>query len=162
MDGTKFVHRDVATRDEFYYYAAKFRTTEPLRFPVLYIAAHGDVDRISLGRDDVLLTEIAEQLRGALVGRVLYFGSCLVGSATDDDLNRLAKETGARAIVGYETEVDWHEGASFDLLLLARLVEGWRSDALYRYLLKDNQSLAVGLGIVVATKSKVCRASDLA
>lgn len=161
LDRAEFVHRDVVTRQEFDYYLEKFNATAPARFPVLYLAAHGELDRISLGRDDVLLTDIEKQLHGSLAGRVLYFGSCLVGLAEDDDLKSFAKATGARAIVGYEAEVDWLESASFDPLLLARLVQGWRSDALFRYLLKDNRTLAIGLGLVVAIKSTVYRASDL-
>lgn len=158
-----YYHRDVATREEFAYYLKTFLRQSAAKFPVLYLACHGFNEGgeagISLStQQEFSIGELGELLSGRLADRILYFGSCLVGSADDAQLRALAKTTGARAIVGYQTEVDWLESASFDLLLLSSLVSGRRSDALFRGIVKSNRSLAEGLGLVVATKTKVTRA----
>ena len=158
-----YFHRSVATRKEFTYHLNKFLRLKASTFPVLYLAGHGFNEHgeagIALSIDEEYrVSELGRMMEDRLAGKVLYFGSCLVGSAEDAQLKSLAKTTGARAIVGYETEVDWLESASFDLLLLANLVEGRRSDTIFRDMAKGNQSLAEVLGLVVATKTKVTRA----
>ena len=161
LNEAEFYHRDVTTTEELAYYLTKLRRLSRTSFPVLYLACHGFEEngelKINLGDATLSLDDVGHLLEGKLAGRILYFGSSLVGSASDDALQHLAKVTGARAIVGYETEVDWLESASFDLLLLPRLVVAKRVDTIFRGLLKQNSSMSAALGLVVATKSKVHR-----
>ncbi len=161
LNEAQFYHRDVTTTEELAYYLNKLRRLSRSTFPVLYLACHGYEEngelKIDLGDATLSLEEVGHLLEDKVAGRVLYFGSCLVGSASDDALKHLAKVTGARAVVGYETEVDWLESASFDLLLLPRLVHAKRMDSIFNGLLKQNSSLSVALGLVVATKAKVLR-----
>ncbi|MGH8892363.1 MAG: DUF6642 family protein [Actinomycetes bacterium] len=156
---SNFVHRDVATQEEFRYYFDRFARAKATTYPVLYLAGHGGVGTFVLGgKNEIELGEMAEMMRGKLTDRVIYFGSCLVGSADDDELKEFAKATGARFVIGYSSSVDWLESASFDLLLLGLVVDGWRSEALYKRIIKDRELWAESLGVVVATKANVHRA----
>lgn len=161
LDEASFYHRDVATSEELTYYLKKLDRLSTNTFPVLYLACHGEEEHgeigIYLGGATLSLGVVGELLERKLAGRILYFGSCLVGSASDEQIQDLARVTGARGIVGYETEVDWLESASFDLLLLPRLVRAKRMDAIFNGLLKHNSSMSTALGLVVATKAKVLR-----
>jgi len=120
---------------------------------------HGDAGLIRLGRDDVSLDELAEVLRGACKGKVIYFGSCLTLKQESKKLKSLAAVTGARAIVGYRRPVAWLDSAAFEVLLLDRLVRGVRSDAVFNRLTKEHGLFAKSLGLVVATRSQVYRVS---
>lgn len=98
-------------------------------------------------------------LRDACKGKAVYFGSCLTLKTDPKRLQVFAKQTGARAVVGYRKEVDWLQSAAFDVLLLDRLSMGWRSDALFNHLARDHGAFAKSLGLVVATKAQVHRVS---
>jgi hypothetical protein len=87
----------------------------------------------------------------------VYFGSCLTLKRDAQALQRFARLTGARAVVGYRREVDWLSSAAFEVLLLERLSRGLRSDAIFNRLVKEHGAFAKSLGLVVATKTQVLR-----
>lgn len=151
----KTIRRDVATREEFAYYLKKWGQARYADYPVLYIATHGEPGEFDLGKDRVSLEELADMLGTAAKGRVIYFGTCLTLAQYDEDLTTFVKRTGAKAVVGYATEVDWLEAAAFELLLLERLSRGSRTDAFFRHLVRDHGKFAESLGLVVATKTAV-------
>ncbi len=160
----QFHHRDVTTARELEHHVAKLRRFSRARFPVVYLACHaaeqdGELT-IELGGSTLSLHEVAPLLTGKLTGRILYLGSSLMGSTNDAALMRLADATGARAVVGYEANVSWLEGAAFDLLLLPRLVAAKRVDTIFRGLLEHNSSMSAAVGLVVATKARVYRAES--
>ena len=155
LEVAKYVHRDVATRHELVYYLERFARLPADEYPILYLATHGLASEIQLGLDDISLRELGDLLEGKLAGRVLYFGSCLVGSTSAEELMELVRKTGARSVVAYKEAVDWLESASFDLLLLSRLTEVSRGDAIYNGMIERYESFAAALGLVVVTKKQV-------
>ena len=157
-----FVHRDVLTRRDLEHHLKKVYRTSSSSFPVVYIACHGEEGGLHLGLETISIGDLGRLLDGRITDRVLHLGGCSVMKASDDDLRELARVSGARAVVGYERDVDWLESASFDLLVLGRLLSVTRSDAIFNGLRKQNDSLAKTLGLVVATRSSVRRARSLA
>ncbi len=161
LNEAQFYHRDVTTPHELEHHLTKLRRFSRARFPVVYLASHGSEQdgelKIDLGGSTLSLNEVGRLLAGKLSGRILYFGSSLIGTARDHALMQLADATGARAVVGYEAEVSWLESAAFDLLLLPRLVSAKRVDTIFRGLLEHNSSMSAAVGLVVATKAKVYR-----
>lgn len=153
----RYIHRDVATRDELVYYLTEWTKKKYAKYEVLYLAMHGDEGGVSLGRDEVTLKEIADLLKGRCAGRTIHFGSCLVLGASDAELKRFIATTGAVAVTGYETRVDWIASAAFEVLLLDRLVQGGRGGTVYRHLHRDHGQFATQLGLVAATATRVYR-----
>lgn len=151
----KTIHRDVATQAELTYYLKKWGQARYADYKVLYLAAHGDAAELYLGQDTVGLDELGRLLEDKCRGRVVYFGSCLTLNQTDDRLLAFAKQTGAKAVIGYSTEIDWLDSAAFELLLLDRLSRGNRSDAFFRTMIREHGRFAHDLGLVLATKSVV-------
>ena len=56
-------------------------------------------------------------------GAIIHFGSCSTLDVHDNKLNGFLHQTGALAICGYKTDIEWLESAAFDLLLLGFLQE---------------------------------------
>jgi leucyl-tRNA synthetase len=149
------IHRDVATKDEFFYYLEKWGQKAYHDYVILYLASHGDSGCLALGKESVMLEELEDALVGKADGGVIYFGSCLTMVTDDDRLKKFVKRTGASVVVGYRAEIGWLEAAAFELLLLERLLRGERSDAFFRRLTKDHGKFASDLGLVAATAKAV-------
>lgn len=162
LDYLDYVHRHVLTTRDVEHQLRKVLRTAPSTFPVIYVACHGGEEGLDLGLDEMSLPELARMTEGRMKDRVLHLGACSAMRRADDELRELARRTGARAVIGYEADVDWLESASFDLLVLGRLADGGRSDAIFNFLRRQNDSLAKSLGLVVATKLSVRRARNLA
>jgi len=121
-----FIRRDVGTAEELAYYLGKWTQRRHERFPILYLAFHGDNGSIHVGdqrrsQGVVTLELLEELLAGRCKGRIIYFASCATLSARSSRLNGFLKQTGALAVCGYRDEVDWLRGAALELLVLAAM-----------------------------------------
>jgi hypothetical protein len=121
-----FVRRDVATRAEFEHYLLQWSSRKFARFPVLYVALHGNHGVVSFGdgrkRENVVeLDEVAEVLEGRCEGRILHFGSCDTVHVHGNRLNAVLKRTGALAVSGYSDQMNWLEASALDALWFAAL-----------------------------------------
>jgi hypothetical protein len=145
------VHRDVATRSELHYYLNKWLQRQYDVFPVAYLAFHGRPNCIELGQDEVSLEDLVDMIDGRAHDRVIYFGACETMEAPDSVLKSFCKRTGARAIVGYTHQVDWHESAAFDFLLLPELVSSALVRPMVTRLQKNHPQFVKNLGLRVAT-----------
>ena len=134
LEIAKYIHRDVATRDELDYYLAEWAGDRRRyrSFRVLYLAFHGEPGMIDLGRDTIDLDTLAEPLAGRCGGRIIHFSSCLSLAAGDAELKRFAGTTGAIAVTGYEKEVGWLDSAAFEVLLLERLLRSRQAAAPFK------------------------------
>jgi hypothetical protein len=180
LDRADYFRRDVATRDEFFYYLKSWRKKSNKNYPVLYFACHGWDESIYLREEStreanayfrgtfdedasrapyVELHEIEEYLAGKCAGRPIYFGSCSTMRADDTTLRSFAKKTGASAVVGYQKSVDWLDTASFEVMLLDHISHNPHNARFFSRIVKASGQLASDLGLVVATKTKVHRAS---
>ncbi len=122
--GVPYRYRDVATRDELFFYLDKWTQRSYQAFPILYLAFHGSEACFHLSdgrrRDSVVtLDELGDRLEGRCARRVIHFGSCETVRGHGSHLNRFLRQTGALAITGYRGVADWTTSAAFELLLLS-------------------------------------------
>ena len=118
-----FVHRTVATQEEFAHYCKKWAQKRMARFPILYLAFHGEPECILVGdrrppRSTVRLDELAEILGTGLRGRYVHFGSCETLRTDQRNVQRFLQQTGALAATGFKEAVDWFYSSVFEVLLL--------------------------------------------
>lgn len=118
---------------------------------------HGEESELDLGAATVTLDALDRTLSGDCRGRVLLFATCLALGADDAALKRLVPRTVARAITGYQTEVDCLESAAFEALMLDQLLDDHRTDAFSRKHQTDHGEMTKRLGLVAATASAVYR-----
>ncbi len=147
------IHRDVATREELAYYLVKWSQKKYVSYSLAYLAFHGRSGRLDLGRDEVTLAELAEIAGPRLDGRTVYFGSCSVMAANDQELMAFCRDTGAKAVVGYTKVIDFLEAAAFDFILLPKLLNATFVKPILPGLRRDHERFVVGLGLRIATKA---------
>ncbi len=121
-----FVHRDVITRAEFNAYIEKWCQQSSSRFPILYLAFHGDSTSIQVGdarrsENCVSLDELEDMLFGRCARRIIHLGSCGSVDVNGNRLNRFLRNTGALAIFGYRGYIDWLESMAFELTIFAAM-----------------------------------------
>ena len=126
-----YIHRVVGTREEFDFFLGKWIQRQYAGYPILYLGFHGCPGRIMVGdqrRSDgeVSLESLSRQLAGRCRGRVMHFGACSTLSTTMEILESFLRRSGALAISGYSTELNWVQSAACDMLVL----EGLQSCAL--------------------------------
>lgn len=151
----RYIHRDVATLTEFEYYLKKWGQKGYHDFEVLYLAMHGEMGTLHLGKDSLVLADLAELLQGKAANRIIYFASCSTMLEDEGALKDFVKTIGARAAIGYWEDIGWLDAAGFEVFLLERLLRGSRSDAFFRGITKEHPALVDKLGLTVATKSRV-------
>jgi hypothetical protein len=155
LDIARTIHRHVATAADLTFYLRKWTQKKYDKYSVLYLATHGAVDAIELADKTLSLDGLGAILEGQCKDRIVYFGGCSTLSSSEDELKKYVRRLGAKAIVGYTSDVDWLESASFELLLLDEIVSAKQSAAMFRRLVTDHPRMATKLGLIVATGSSV-------
>lgn len=150
-----YIHRDVASLEGLMHHLDRLQKPEYAKIRVLYLAAHGGAGSVVFGDDDLTLDELGEILRGALHSRILYIGACASLKASDTALKKLAKTTGAKAVIGYRKNVGWLDSAAFEVALLDELVSSVKIPALIKRLELKHEYITKTLGLVVATPTNV-------
>ena len=123
-----YIHRDIITEAELVYYLKKWPMQKHTKFPILYLAMHGESGEICLkkenGRDQRIgLDALAEILEGKCHKRIIHFGSCSTLLMHGHQVNSFLKQTGALAVSGFTTTVDWEDSTAFDLIYLSAIQE---------------------------------------
>ena len=119
---TPYIHREVATRDEFDHSIRKWRQAGYARYPILYLAFHGTEGTIQFGdlrkpENLVGLNDLEELLgKNSCHRRIVYFSSC--DTLDGRRLHSFVRRTGALAVCGFRCYVDWLTSLVFDLLFL--------------------------------------------
>lgn len=118
-----YIHHDCATKDELQFFLKKWtQKSISKKFPILYLACHGDQEKIFLNRKDYMtLDEIAEILKDQCYGKVFYFGSCSTLKADKRRIQNFLTKTNALAAIGYRVDVDWMKSSACDLLVFEAL-----------------------------------------
>ncbi len=127
------VYRDASTRGEFDHYLKKWVQGQLRKFPILYLAFHGEPGQLWIGDrrsscNCVTLEDLAEQLEGKCSGKIIHFGSCGTLDLHGHTLNNFVRQTKALAICGFCDEIQWLESTAFDLQVFAAM----QSNALTR------------------------------
>ncbi|MDA0803221.1 MAG: hypothetical protein O2819_05635 [Planctomycetota bacterium] len=121
-----FVHRDIATRAEFDYYMHRWAQRQADRYPILYIATHGNAGILSIGdwrhsKNHIHLEEIEDLLGGMGRHRYIHFGACDFLDLHGTRVKKFIKNTGLIGVSGYRRDLDWLESTLLDAAMLAAL-----------------------------------------
>ena len=129
LQGTPCIHRRFATVEQLQRLLRLATSPRYRAFPVIYVACHGETQRLSLrraggrgGRERSLaLAELARPLSGRGAGKLMVFSACRFMRGSERALRAFVRDTGVEALMGYERDVGWLESAQLELGLLAAL-----------------------------------------
>lgn len=118
-----YIYHDCATKSELEYFLEKWKhKTVNKKYPILYLAFHGDPGYIFLTHEDKYsLAELANYLGDKCTGKIVYFGSCSTLKIDKRRINSFLEKTGAIAAIGYKTDIDWIQSTACDLFVLEAL-----------------------------------------
>lgn len=119
-----YIHHKCGTLEEFTYSINRWKTkTFHKKYPILYLAFHGDKGLVNIGKTSITLDELGEILGTKCEGVVIYFGSCETMNIDRRHLQRFLENTKTLAILGFKQEVNWMRSASFDIQMLSYFLE---------------------------------------
>lgn len=149
----KVIHHDVVTREEFDFYLKEWlKQKYTIGYPLGYLAFHGAKGALMISKTELSLNDLATVIGpGKAHDRILYFGSCSTMAAPEAELKAFCKKTGAKAIVGYTRPIDWLESASFDCLVVPRLLMMRFTKSVFTSLKKEHPTFVRRLGLRIAT-----------
>ena len=144
----KCIRRNVATVPELQHYLDKWLQKRYAGYQVGYFGFHGEPGSLWLGgKRYVSLDDLEAVIDGRAQGRIIHFGSCSVMRVGESRLKAFQENTGARAVIGYRTDVDsdlnW---AAFEILLLEALSRYRQIGAPARHLRENHGHLCDKLG----------------
>lgn len=118
-----YIYRDSATIEELEFYLKKWTQQAYKRYPILYLAFHGEENEIAPGRGNYSIDYLREVIKGKCENKIIIFASCSTVSIDKRRLKTFLKDTNALAICGYKNDVDWMISTAFELLLLSTMQE---------------------------------------
>jgi hypothetical protein len=122
--GIGFIYRNCATTQELEYYVSKWVQRKYSKFRILYLAFHGERNKLLLGnKKSYSLDDLAKLLTGKCSNSIIIFGSCSTLALRKNYLTKFLCETGALAICGYQKDVDWIHSTAFEMLILSQMQE---------------------------------------
>ncbi len=117
----KFIHKDCATTQELEYYLSKWTQKKYKDYPILYLAFHGSENAIHLSNGSYTMDQISEILSGKCKNRIIIFSSCGTLGTGKKNISNFLKKTGALAVCGYKTDIDWVKSSVHDILIIEAL-----------------------------------------
>ena len=125
--GIQYLHKTVATPQEFIRYVDRYMRSTHKDHPILYLASHQwpndafDEERTS-GNTDSLPGYLEQLERGAMGGmfarKVLHLGSFGVICTNQDLVELFLQNTALLAVSSYRRTTDWINTAILDLMIL--------------------------------------------
>jgi hypothetical protein len=103
-------------------------------------AQHGSVVEVPPDDGEISLDELAAILGTDLNGVVIHFGSCSILKERPTVLRDFLEATGAKALAGYTTNVDWVASAAMDMLFLDTIA-GYSQWSAAKRALENNEAL---------------------
>lgn len=138
------IHHRCGTKEELLFGIQRWRTKSfNKEYHLLYLAFHGIPGEILIDKDAVTLEQLADLLEGKCKGSIIYFGSCSTFDVSSERLQAFLRKTKALAIMGYREDVDWLPSASFEIILIDRLI--------------NNSFDAAGLKQVKKELARICK-----
>lgn len=124
IEGMPYLHHRCGTVEEFKYSIERWKTKAfHKKYPILYLAFHGEAGLIKVGKHNITLDELAELIGSDCEGVVIYLGSCETMNWNKRKLQSFLEKTKALAILGFKKEVNWLRSASFDIQMLGNFLE---------------------------------------
>lgn len=117
-DFIPYIHRVCATSAELQYSLTQWTLKRYMQYPILYIVSHGEEYGIDIPEGFVSLDQIAEILEDRCSNKIIIISSCSTLAINKRYIKRFLKQTGALAIGGYRSDVDWIRSAAFEILFL--------------------------------------------
>ena len=118
-----FIHHSCATREELVFFLNKWKQKSvSIKYPILYLAFHGQEEGIFLNsKDCYTMEELSQLLEDKCLGNVIHFGSCSTLRMDKRKIQTFLNKTGAIATIGYKEEIDWLLSTVCDLLIFEAL-----------------------------------------
>jgi hypothetical protein len=111
-----YIHRSCATINELQYFLKTWLATKYNDYQILYLSFHGEINAVKLHNATYQLERIADDLKGNCSGSIIDLGACNVLNQNARNLKKNLTATGAYAIFGYKSNVDWMLSTAFELL----------------------------------------------
>ena len=113
----KFIRKDCSTTDQFKNLLTTSLQKRYKQFGIIYLAFHGSPGVLHVEKRKKLSFDlIAEELDGKAKDKIIHFGSCSTLNINGWELRRFWKKTGALAISGYTTDIDFIQSTVLDIL----------------------------------------------
>jgi hypothetical protein len=113
----KSIRKDCSTIDQFNVLLETSLQKAYKNYGIIYFAFHGKPGLLEIGkRTKLSVDEIANFLDGRAEDKIIHFGSCSTFDLDGWELRKLWKKTGALAISGYTTDIDFIESTVLDIL----------------------------------------------
>ncbi|MES2703839.1 MAG: DUF6642 family protein [Bacteroidota bacterium] len=110
-------HRNCSTIEEFDQRIKTSLQKAYSKYGIIYLAFHGTPGSINVGkRKKLAIEEIAEMVSGKAEDKIIHFGSCSTLDVSGWDLRRFLETTGALAVSGYKTDIDFIPSTFLDML----------------------------------------------
>jgi hypothetical protein len=139
----RYVHERVSTAAELEH---RLDDWAPRKlYPVCYLALHGSPESVWVGSEEVALEDLL-LAAPSLEGKTLFLSSCSTLATSRAWLRKLRAGTRLNTICGYDRDVEWFEGASFDLLLLSALSSYSRPSDAVKYVRREHPGLVKWIG----------------
>lgn len=124
LNGSDYIFRDIGTAEELRHYLRQWTLAKNSKYNIGYFSFHGSPGELCFpdGRKrPVTLEELGDWLEGRTAGRIIHFCACSVVRLGSARLQEFRQQTGAAAVMGYRTDVDWAESMAFETLLFNAL-----------------------------------------
>jgi hypothetical protein len=122
--GIDYIYHACATTEEIEYFISKWLQRKYYKYPILYLAFHGEKNHLILGNKKTYsLDSLADLLAGKCSFSIIIFGSCSTLALRKNYLKKFLDKTGALAICGYQEDVDWLPSTAFEMLVLSKMQE---------------------------------------
>jgi hypothetical protein len=118
--GIEFIHQTITVPEALHRAAAIWRQKQYARYRIGYLAFHMQPGAIRIGRTTLTLESLGEML-GEVPGKIIHLSGCSILEEDPErsgELKNFIGRTRAKAVCGYTKDVDWIEGAAFDMLLI--------------------------------------------
>lgn len=154
----EYIHKTCSTAEEFYQrldcliQGSNSARSKYGKFKIVYLAFHGDQGSLYMGDNSevtISLDELAEYYTDSFTGKIIHFGSCETLDMPEKDLRQFLKTTGADAIAGYTTEVDFLSSTLVDLLFFETCQSYTTMAAIKNNMFKKYEGLCHDLGFVM-------------
>ncbi|HMO63535.1 MAG TPA: hypothetical protein PKC39_15855 [Ferruginibacter sp.] len=124
INGLPYIYHRCGTVEEFIFSIERWKTKAfHKKYPILYLAFHGDRGVIKVGKETITLEQLAGILGTKCEGVVIYFGSCATMNVNKRLLQRFLEQTRTLSILGFRQEVNWLRSASFDIQMLSYFLD---------------------------------------
>jgi len=120
--GIDHIYHACATKEEVEFFVGKWTQRKYHKYPILYLAFHGEKNILLLGNKKTYsLDDLADLLYGKCGNSIIIFGSCSTLAIRKNYLKKFLDKTGALAIGGYQKDVEWLPSVAFEMLILSQM-----------------------------------------